>query len=567
MRSTAVGTLFKVRAIAGQHVVVLAWDFKRQPAVKVRPVVQIPKRFRDLLGFSIQREELNADGDVVERRVLRGIKRFRDKDKGVPAGVPVLLSEHPVQSFLWADYTAFPGRKYRYTVTPVHGSPKLLDLRSADQTTVEVTTEVNRGDTHDIWFNRGVIGSQAYAREFDNRAPDPSNPHSDEMVWLSRGLYEALLAFVGRASSPEFGLRAAVYEFHYQPVAAAFRVAVDLGADVKIVYDDESTYAEENRATLEAVGLLGTDVDIGRTVTEGIRHNKFIVLLKDDKPIAVWTGSTNISDGGIFGHSNVGHAVWDDDIAAAYLEYWKRLEGNLTPSKLREPNRAASPLPVGPTPPDSVTPLFSPRDPKNDTTTIDWYAARMADAQELVCFTAAFGIDPAFQAVLAVESDVLRYVVKDDDLAATENIGVDHDVLFAAGGRFDEGALANFRFERGNPLNVNDYIHTKFMLVDPLSDDPLVVTGSANFSIPSQVNNDENMLVIRGDTRVADIYFGEFMRIFDHHYARYIVKKLKGLGTGSPDAGYLKETAAEWLPSQFDPFSYKSKRRRQFVGP
>ena len=26
------------------------------------------------------------------------------------------------------------------------------------------------------------------------------------------------------------------------------------------------------------------------------------------------------------------------------------------------------------------------------------------------------------------------------------------------------------------------FIHTKFMLVDPLGDDPLVVTGSANFS-------------------------------------------------------------------------------------
>src|SRR5262249_18767715 len=52
--------------------------------------------------------------------------------------------------------------------------------------------------------------------------------------------------------------------------------------------------------------------------------------------------------------------------------------------------------------------------------------------------------------------------------------------------------------------------------VDPLGDDPIVVTGTANFSAPSQCANDENMLVIRGNTRVADIYFGEFMRIFDH---------------------------------------------------
>src|SRR5205823_14332527 len=37
---------------------------------------------------------------------------------------------------------------------------------------------------------------------------------------------------------------------------------------------------------------------------------------------------------------------------------------------------------------------------------------------------------------------------------------------------------------------------------------------TANFRGPSQYANDENMVVIRGNKRVADIYFGEFMRIF-----------------------------------------------------
>jgi phosphatidylserine/phosphatidylglycerophosphate/cardiolipin synthase-like enzyme len=56
------------------------------------------------------------------------------------------------------------------------------------------------------------------------------------------------------------------------------------------------------------------------------------------------------------------------------------------------------------------------------------------------------------------------------------------------------------------------WVHTKFMLVDPLSDDPIVITGSANFSGASVDTNHENMLVIRGDKRVADICLGEFMR-------------------------------------------------------
>jgi phosphatidylserine/phosphatidylglycerophosphate/cardiolipin synthase-like enzyme len=60
------------------------------------------------------------------------------------------------------------------------------------------------------------------------------------------------------------------------------------------------------------------------------------------------------------------------------------------------------------------------------------------------------------------------------------------------------------------------WVHTKFMLVDPLGRDPIVISGSANFSDASTNTNEENMLVIRGDQRVADIYFGEFMRSFAH---------------------------------------------------
>ena len=42
------------------------------------------------------------------------------------------------------------------------------------------------------------------------------------------------------------------------------------------------------------------------------------------------------------------------------------------------------------------------------------------------------------------------------------------------------------------------------------------------FSDPSVTDNDENMLIIQGDTRVADIYLGEFMRVFNHFYFRYL---------------------------------------------
>jgi len=564
MRIIAENDVMRARAIAGTYIVTLAWDFQAAHEAKRE----------GLMGFAIERTEFK-DGEIVERYWMRGIKRFRDKDRGLAAGTPVSTADHPVQSFQWADYTAQTDRHYRYRIVPVYGSVKNLLLDEASAVTLDVATEVefllkpdvdNDTARHDIYFNRGVIGSQAFARRFNNADPKNASPQSEEMKWLSRGLYEALMTFIGLASDHRFSLRAALYEFHYQPVANAFAKAVEAGADVKIVYDGVSSYKHDNELTIANAGLDQMGAVKARTVSEGIRHNKFIVLLKNNKPIAVWTGSTNISEGGIFGHSNVGHIVWDKTVAKAYFKYWARLEENLTPSKLRAPNRTASPLPTGRPEPNSITPVFSARDEKDSSETIQWYADRMAEATELVCFTVAFNIDKVFQQVLNRDNDVLRYVVKDDDLGDGEKITRDRDVLFAAGGYLGNGALVNFVEERGNPLNRNDYIHDKFMLIDPLSDDPLVVTGSANFSQPSQRTNDENMLVIRGDTRVADIYFGEFMRIFDHHYARYLVKKLSETDKHDPEAGYLKEKPADWVSAHFNPESYKSKRRRYFVG-
>jgi len=564
MRATVTGTELRAAAYAGTYVVVLAWD-----TLNGRP----PAR-EDLLGFAIERTELDPAGNEVERYWMRGIKRFKNKDKGLPPGTPVSTAEHPIQSFLWADYTARTGTHYLFRILPLYGKVKNPKLDEAAAVMLDVITEnegdqpldVSPGIRHDVFFNRGVIGSQAYAREFGNRTPDAENPRSREMKWLSRGLFEALVRFLGLAGDG-MALRAALYEFHYQPVANALVKAIEAGADVKIVYDAESVYKVENEATIGTARLDDFDAVIPRTVSEGIRHNKFIVLLQDARPLAVWTGSTNISAGGIFGHSNVGHVVWDEQVAAKFLEYWQRLADNLTSTKLRGPNKTATPTPAGKPPRNSVTPLFSARDGKESNETLQWYADRLGEAREVSCMTFPFNIDEVFQEVLSRNNDVLRYVVKDDPLGEGESIGHDRDVIFAAGAYFGEGALANFLRERSNPLNRNRYIHNKFMLVDPLSDDPLVVSGSANFSKPSQRINDENMLVIRGDTRVADIYFGEFMRGFDHHYARYIVRILTDEGRSDPDAGYLKEKPNDWLPSHFSRASYKSKRRKYFASP
>lgn len=60
------------------------------------------------------------------------------------------------------------------------------------------------------------------------------------------------------------------------------------------------------------------------------------------------------------------------------------------------------------------------------------------------------------------------------------------------------------------------YVHTKVLLIDMFSEEPIVISGSANFSRASMESNDENMLLVRGNKALADAYAVEFFRIFEH---------------------------------------------------
>ena len=44
----------------------------------------------------------------------------------------------------------------------------------------------------------------------------------------------------------------------------------------------------------------------------------------------------------------------------------------------------------------------------------------------------------------------------------------------------------------------------------------LVVCGSSNFSKAGPTQNDENIVLIKNNTRVADIILTEFYRLFTH---------------------------------------------------
>lgn len=509
MRASETFGGLRVSAVAGAYVVMLGFDLPEADCAGLK-------------GFAVHR----TSHDENEAGFMTGMKVFRETDPGLPAGSKVSTRKHPIQSFQWADYSAKPGHRYTYAITALKGPPAaLVEHASA---AVTVTTESPENGAHDVYFNRGVAASQEYARRFGNRRPKDV-PNEEAFKWLSRGLYEAMTAFVESCEAGRHALRICAYEFRYGPFLEVVKAAADRGVDVRIIYDArQDPPAGGNREAARDARIKSLCVE--RTEGAAISHNKFMVKLENGAPLSVWTGGTNFSEGGIFGHSNVAHVVEDPAIAKAFLDYFDLLEDDPDFAALRPEVESLSPLPSG-KPPAGTTVVFSPR---ASLAALEWYADLARGAGDGLFMTFAFGINDLFQDVYRTSGAPFRMALLESKTRAMKK-GPDRDAeeakidalrkmpenTFAIGSLVATNELDGWLKESLSNLNRNvSYVHNKFMLIDPLSDDPIAIAGSANFSDASTRKNDENMLVVRGDTRVADIYLGEFMRLYAHHAFR-----------------------------------------------
>ena len=449
--------------------------------------INVPKnKSAGLLGFKIEKKNKNGWMQLSDGRTFKDSK--------------VKL----VQAFMWSDYVVDPGKEYKYRFTASYGTAD--NLTFTEELKVKVTTE-NPDDGQDgVFFNRGVAGSQRYSKNFDKYLKyykkDPTEQDPDKIIfkqylkpedvpnreaykWLSRGLEEALLAYINKAKDSSYSIRACLYELSNKPAAEAFIDALERGVDVKILhhaktqgqrvvksnssalittkyYKNKDRKPEDLVEEVDIKSKMVTDefrvadaisetamVTLGsRGITDAkylntfkkiflprtnvsICHNKFIILLKDGKPIEVWTGSTNLTDGGIYGQSNVGQIMRNEDIAKQYFDYWTQISGDPKGSKARDwlaennPNLKlrdpANPTaPMDDFPENFVGAIFSPR---KDYGMMDWYAERIKEAKNSVFLTSAFSIDKRFAAIFNKDSEhgdknsFLRYLIVESESA------------------------------------------------------------------------------------------------------------------------------------------------------
>jgi len=301
-------------------------------------------------------------------------------------------------------------------------------------------------------------------------------------------------------------------------------------------------------------------------------HNKFLVLLQkvDGKLVskAVWTGSTNWTDGALYGQLNVGHAVYDEEVAQIYDSYFNVLHDDASATATKQALATLTPVSLTVPPGHQVIPVLSPQ---SDDTMLHLYSSLCEGAKSLLV-SAPFALSPIILRALSNKNDqAMRFMLLDK----VSSLGGPEEVNVIEG---DPGNSIAVATTLSSPLHdfqtkllegkesfhhAGIHIHSKIFAIDPFGSDPIIVTGSANFSNNSTVVNDSNTLIIRGNTAVADIYACEFMRMFEHyHFRAKVAAKAKEKGS----LGMALSESDAWTKKYYVKDSLEEKDRRLFAG-
>jgi len=199
-RSSIVKNQGKASAYSSEQSILLAYNWPEN-------------QMNGCLGIAIQKK--HSDGTILW---LKGLLGF-DNSSHRP-GELITSNEAPFQKLFWSDYEVRSGQKYEYTIIPVFGKPTKLKLNNNLAFNITINTEANpEEEKHKVYFNRAVIQSQAYVRNFGH-----TEPLSDERIcaWLGRGLDTGILDFINRAVHDEsLYLDMATYHFSHPTILEA----------------------------------------------------------------------------------------------------------------------------------------------------------------------------------------------------------------------------------------------------------------------------------------------------------------------------------------------------------
>lgn len=455
-----------------------------------------------------------------------------------PEGGDLPSNASPIQKFLWWDARIDEGdrgKTFTYKVAPVVGTPDSSNLVAECETSLPVTVPrpVNPELGVGTYFNRAVVSSQAFAKEF-GRDLDEEKLHK-ALAWLANGLQNAIPGFLKESAAVEGAI------YHLTDSEWVLPALEEYQGRASLVYNETS----KDDSNADAVKHLGSKVEFFPRTRMKIMHNKFLVRVEgsgeESKPVALLTGSANFTTEGLSTQANVLHTFESPGLAELYRARKVLLQDD--PKK--GPTVAGAKgwsdpvlLKDGKT---SVRAFFSPESRRES---IDTIVDAVDKATNSVLFCLFMPTDQPLRDAVFKAGDEGKMMFglmnkisetepdeEPTDASAVTRVEIYHRSknkkdVYAHSSYPRDGQPEGFWFEAsslpGKKSKYPVYIHHKFVIIDAETDHSVVYTGSANMSKSSLAFNDENLLEIRGSRELAAAYLAEFLRLYEHYRARAV---------------------------------------------
>jgi hypothetical protein len=460
-------------------------------------------------------------------------------------------------------------------------------------------------------FNRGIISTQHVANALAGHVDPTSlkanisKPGNQLREDLAGDMIGTLTGFLKRAKSADT-IYAALYELTDVELIQGL---VNVGSKLNIVVADiaaakpkEGSTAKpgENDAAWNQIHPLCKDTSYyRRPPSSHIVHNKFLIYANKTGPQAVLTGSTNWTDTGLCAQTNNAIIIDNPDVAARYLAYWNKLKADQLAHQKDSKVFQAAPMRTfdgagkqftldkngGAGSQSALTSYFSPNTAKSrskskgktEPVPVDMkdLKARILAAKNAVLFLAFIPGTPSITEFAAAAQKAnknlfVRGCVTSPDAAGNfyydmKGTSPPKPQPVPKGEKKPKKAPApeDPRVTAATALDPKTVppgwlpellkagfaiIHDKIVVIDPFDDaNCTVVTGSHNLGYQASYNNDENLVMIQGNKKLAMAYATHVLDVYDHFSWRWSVRN----GEKTADAT-LKSTPDEWLSWYFD---------------
>jgi phosphatidylserine/phosphatidylglycerophosphate/cardiolipin synthase-like enzyme len=521
----------------------------------------IPKPIRDCRGFAIQRRIKRKGKKKTEEDFLPNRTGFENEKDPAPTNGKANIkpsTEWPFQRFSWTDHDAETGDTISYRIIPMirNAAGDLEQLESEASEFSEPRVLGTSKGQFKPFFNRGFVMSQFMTRFLNERKlsldqfKNTIKDKDDQTIrhFLSGDLRLALLKELDTALKTGGQVFAALFELSDDELISALEklkdnanVVLSNGSVQKKKGEtaEDARRRDENEDARKRLLKKGVDVKVERKdrfISPGaLGHNKFLVRTdKKGKPVSVWTGSTNWAPTGLCTQVNNGILIENPDVAAVYLQQWHALRD--AKSAFPKPFIAANSQPkaIGKDVAGSVRSIvwFTRTSKSVDLAALE---AEVNKAREGILFLMFMpgakgllstvsklserpdlyvrGVVSTLPKGLGDESKVDVHLVNGTERKRVQlNIiqpeGVKHQFAKFA----EEVTRSEFLSKVGHAI-----IHSKVLVIDPFSKDPVVITGSHNFSGAASTRNDENFIIVKGDRELAEAYAVNIMGAYAHY--------------------------------------------------